>query len=78
MSEKVLDAHYSEERIIKATETEDDFMFEFMSKYLDGAIVRKDGFLHIPKLLLIRALDCFKEEHAEEWNYIMKGENNER
>ena len=75
--EKELEFNAVVERTIKVTETEEAFIFEYMSKYINGAITLDEGGYVIPKRLLTRALECFKQEHKEEWDIIMKSERKE-
>ena len=51
-------------------ETEDEFIFEHISKYCDGVLAH-EGITHIPKRLLERALICFQKEHKEEWDVLV-------
>lgn len=51
-------------------ETEDAFIFEHISSYVNG-VMQHEGITKIPKRLLERALVCFKEEHREEWDVLM-------
>ena len=70
-----LELYFNEmkEKIIELEETEDEFIFSHLSKYCNGAI-EYEGDTIIPKRLLIRALTCFKHEHREEWDVLMKME----
>ena len=59
----------------KAEETQDDFVFTTIMRYLD-----KDTLLDariISKKILCRALICFKEDHPEEYARLLK-ESNDR
>ena len=56
-------------------ETEDNFIFEHISSYVNG-VMQHEGITKIPKRLLKRALVCFKEEHKEEWDVLMGIEEN--
>lgn len=48
-------------------ENEDEFILEFIRPYCEKIVKH-----HIPKELIIRALVIFKEEHAEEWDYLLE------
>lgn len=52
------------------SEEEDEFIFKHLQKYCDG-VSSITGITHVPKKLLIRAIECFKGEHKEEFNFIM-------
>lgn len=70
-----LELYFNEmkEKIIEFEETKDEFIFSQLSKYCDGVIEHESDTI-IPKRLLIRALTCFKQEHKEEWDVLMKME----
>lgn len=59
------------EYVIHATETEDKFIFDHVSRYVNEELFTPEYQTVIPKRLLERALICFKEEHKEEWNVLM-------
>lgn len=59
------------EYAIHATETEDKFIFDHVSRYINEELFTPEYQTVIPKRLLERALICFKEEHKEEWNVLM-------
>lgn len=56
-------------RLVK--EDEDNFIFETIQAYTDGVLAHC-GITKIPKEVLKRALICFKEEHKEEFDFLMK------
>lgn len=63
-------------RLVK--ENEENFIFETIQSYTDG-ILAHCGITKIPKEVLKRALICFKEEHKEEFDFLMKrGETDEQ
>lgn len=58
-------------------EDEDMFIFEKIRAYTDG-VLASEGIIKIPKKIFERALICFKEEHSEEFMYLLKeGEDDE-
>ena len=56
--------------ITKVTEEDDEFIFRHLQQYCEG-MTSVTGITHVPKQLLIRALICFKEEHKDEYNFLM-------
>lgn len=56
--------------ITQVSEEEDEFIFTHLQKYCEG-MTSVTGITHVPKQLLIRALTCFKEEHKEEFDFLM-------
>lgn len=59
------------EYAIHVTETEDKFIFDHVSRYINEELFTPEYQTVIPKRLLERALICFKEEHKDEWNVLM-------
>jgi hypothetical protein len=59
------------EYVTHVTETEDKFIFDHVSRYINEELFTPEYQTIIPKRLLERALICFKEEHKEEWNVLM-------
>lgn len=59
------------EYVTHVTETEDKFIFDHVSRYVNEELFTPEYQTIIPKRLLERALICFKEEHKEEWNVLM-------
>lgn len=59
------------EYAIHVTETEDKFIFDHVSRYVNEELFTPEYQTVIPKRLLERALICFKEEHKDEWNVLM-------
>ncbi len=59
------------EYAIHATETEDKFIFDHVSRYINEELFTPEYQTVIPKRLLERALICFKEEHRQEWDVLM-------
>jgi len=59
-------------------EDEDKFIFETIRTYTDGVLAH-EGIIKIPKKLLTRAITCFRNEHPEEFMYLLKeGEEEEQ
>ena len=54
----------------KVSEEEDEFIFKHLQRYCEG-MSSVTGITHVPKQLLIRALTCFKEEHKDEYDFLM-------
>ena len=59
------------EQIRLIHEDEDKFIFETIRTFTDGVLAH-EGILKIPKKVLERAIICFKAEHQEEFEYLMK------
>lgn len=59
------------EYVTHVTETEDKFIFDHVSRYVNEELFTPEYQTVIPKRLLERALICFKEEHKDEWNVLM-------
>ena len=59
------------EYVTHVTETEDKFIFDHVSRYVNEELFTPEYQTIVPKRLLERALICFKEEHKEEWNVLM-------
>lgn len=55
---------------VERAETVDDFIFTTFQGYLGKMFPTEMSC--IPKRLLVRALDCFQKEHAEEYAVLMK------
>ena len=53
------------------SEDEDKFIFETIRTYTDGVLAH-EGIIKIPKKLLERAIICFRNEHPEEFMYLLK------
>ncbi len=66
---------YINEIIHKVNETQDDFIFTTILRFMgqDSEMSK----IVISKRILCRALTCFKQEHAEEY-YQLIDESNER
>ena len=63
--------------ITQVSEEEDEFIFKHLQQYCDG-MTSVTGITHVPKQLLIRALTCFKEEHKDEYEFLMgRGDTND-
>lgn len=62
------------EKMTTFEEKEDEFIFEHLARWY-GSVTSLIGVTRIPKRLLIRAVECFKREHREEFEAIMKGED---
>lgn len=59
-------------------EDEDKFIFETIRTYTDGVLAH-EGIIKIPKKLLTRAIICFRNEHPEEFEILLKeGEEEEQ
>jgi hypothetical protein len=52
-------------------EDEDKFIFETIRTYTDGVLAH-EGIIKIPKKLLERAIICFRNEHPEEFEFLLK------
>jgi len=61
------------EKMTTFEERQDEFIFEHLARWY-GSVTSLMGVTVIPKRLLIRAVECFKCEHREEFEAIMKGE----
>ena len=61
---------YTEQILLSAKEEENEFIFHTLRPFLEETCEMK-----INKRVLIRALSCFREEHKEEFEMLMKGEN---
>lgn len=61
------------EKMTTFEEKEDEFIFEHLARWY-GSVTSLTGVTIIPKRLLIRSVECFKREHREEFEAIMKGE----
>ena len=61
------------EKMTTFEENEDEFIFEHLARWY-GSVTSLTGVTVIPKRLLIRSIECFKREHREEFEAIMKGE----
>lgn len=59
------------EYVTHVTETEDKFIFDHVSRYVNEELFTQEYQTVIPKRLLERALICFKEEHRQEWDVLM-------
>lgn len=59
------------EYVTHVTETEDKFIFDHVSRYINEELFTPEYQTIVPKRLLERALICFKEEHKDEWNVLM-------
>ena len=70
-----VEAHVSDymEKMTTFEEKEDEFIFEHLARWY-GSVTSLIGVTVIPKRLIIRAVECFKREHKEEFEAIMKGE----
>jgi len=62
------------EKMTTFEEMEDEFIFEHLARWY-GSVTSLIGVTMIPKRLLIRSVECFKREHKEEYEAIMKGDN---
>lgn len=60
----------TDEFVIRVTEEEDRILIEKIN-----AIVKAE--FYISKRLLVRAIDCFKEEHKEEFEMLTKADMTE-
>lgn len=64
--------------VTQMEENAEEFMFKHLQQYCEG-MTSVTGITHVPKQLLIRALTCFKEEHKDEYDYLMgRIENDDR
>lgn len=63
-----------QKKMLTCVEMEDEFIFEHLVKYVNDELYTPEDQIRIPKRLLIRAIECFRKEHEEEWEVLMKGE----
>lgn len=72
---KSVEGHLNEtlETMTTFEENEDEFIFEHLARWY-GSVTSLIGVTRIPKRLIIRSVECFKREHREEFEAIMKGE----
>ena len=63
-----------EQFITEVEENEEEFIFKHLQQYCEG-VSSVTGITHVPKQLLIRALTCFRQEHKEEYDFLMGREN---
>lgn len=61
------------EKMTTFEEKEDEFIFEHLARWY-GSVTSLIRVTRIPKRLIIRSVECFKREHREEFEAIMKGE----
>ena len=75
---KSIEGHLNEtlEKMTTFEEKEDEFIFEHLARWY-GSVTSLIGVTRIPKRLIIRSVECFKREHREEFEAIMKGEKKE-
>lgn len=66
---------YINEIIYKVNEKQDDFIFTTISRFMGQDLEMSK--IVMSKRILCRALECFKQEHAEEY-YRLVDECNER
>lgn len=67
--------NYIHEIVHKVNETQDDFIFTTISRFMEQDLEMSK--IVMSKRILCRALICFKQEHAEEY-YRLIDESNER
>ena len=61
------------EKMTTFEEKEDEFILEHLARWY-GSVTSLTGVTRIPKRLIIRSIECFKREHREEFEAIMKGD----
>lgn len=59
---------YHGEILTLAKETEEDFIFTRISQYMERDYNRAT--FAISKKMLFRALECFEQDHPEEWEQL--------